>query len=293
MRSVKVLLLVDTSFREVVISLCMTVASIAWMTGTSIAQQPFIEARDGSGVFGYKDTPIQPWSGFHTHDPDRPAPPKITPGEPAAFEHSRSAPSDAIILFNGSDLSPWEPSSWKIEDGTLIATKGVLLTKRKFGDCQLHLEWQAPVGREENIMNQGNNGIRFLDCIEVQVFDSYTTKIYPDGQAASIYAQTPPLVNACREPGQWETYDIVFVAPQFDVSGTVVKPARLTMCHNGLLVHHNQEIFGDSPHKGLASYKRIKSPAGQIGLMAHSCPVKFRNIWVRNLPILQPSNDKP
>jgi hypothetical protein len=142
-------------------------------------------------------------------------------------------------------------------------------------------------------MNQGNNGIRFLDCIEVQVFDSYTTKIYPDGQAASIYAQTPPLVNACREPGQWETYDIVFVAPQFDVSGTVVKPARLTMFHNGLLVHHNQEIFGDSPHKGLASYKRIKSPAGQIGLMAHSCPVKFRNIWVRNLPILQPSNDKP
>jgi len=116
----------------------------------------------------------------------------------------------------------------------------------------------------------------------VQIFDSYGTKIYPDGQAAAIYAQTPPLVNASRPPGQWQTYDIVFTAPRFDDAGQVTAPARITMFHNGVLVHNNQEIYGHTPHLGMASYDGIK-PKGPIAFGAHHCPVRFRNIWVRPL----------
>ncbi len=116
----------------------------------------------------------------------------------------------------------------------------------------------------------------------MQVFDSYGTKIYPDGQAAAIYAQTPPRVNACGKPGQWQTYDIVFLAPKLDEAGKVREPARLTMFHNGLLVHHNQEIYGHTPHGGLASYRSVKAK-GPVVFGAHHCPVRFRNIWIRRL----------
>jgi hypothetical protein len=239
-----------------------------------------VEAKDGSGVFGYKDTPIQPWSGYHVHDPDRPVPPKVTP--PPAAPDGVSAPSDALILFDGRGLEQWAPNQWRVEDGCLVATEGPMKTVKEFGDCQLHLEWAAPTEPEKSQWNRGNNGVFFLGDIEVQIFESFHTKIYPDGQAAAIYAQTPPLVNACREPGQWESYDIVFRAPRFDAAGKVSEPARLTMLHNGVLVHNNQEIYGNTPHCGIASYDAIP-PQGPISFGAHHCPVRFRNIWIRSL----------
>jgi hypothetical protein len=258
-------------------------AILAGLSSIGLAQKhQIVHARDGSGVFGYKDTPIQPWSGYHVHDPDRPAPPRVAPGPPCTPGHSSGAPSDATVLFNGKDLAQWRPSQWKVVDGCLVAADGELISKQEFGDCQLHIEWLVPVEPTDNIMNRGNNGLFLLGAVEVQIFDSYNTKIYPDGQAAAIYAQTPPLVNACRKPGEWQSYDVVFFAPRFDAAGKLSEPARITMLHNGLLVHHNQEIYGHTPHCGLASYASIK-PRGPIALGGHHCPVQFRNIWIRPL----------
>lgn len=238
-------------------------------------------AKDGSGVFGYTDTPIQPWSGFHVHDPDRPAPRKVEPGEFSTQDRVGKAPSDAIVLFDGKDLSRWKPNRWKIVDGTLLATDGPFETVQEFGSCQLHLEWQAPKAQEENIMNRGNNGVFLMGLFEIQIFDP-RTKIYPDGQAASIYSQTPPLVNACREPPAWETYDIVFTAPKFDGDETAKRP-RVTVLHNGVLVHLGQEIYGGTGHRNLPSPLRAGMTRGPLALAAHHCPVRFRNIWIRPL----------
>jgi len=258
----------------------IVIALLLGAPSLGLAQQhELVHAKDGSGVFGYKDTPVQPWSGYHTHDPDRPAPPKVDPGPPSDVG---SAPSDAIVLFDGEDLSQWQPSAWKVENGCLVATSGPFTTKRQFGDCQLHLEWLVPVEPTESVMNRGNNGVFFLGAIEVQIFDSYNTKLYPDGQAASIYAQTPPQVNACRKPGEWQSYDIVFIAPKFDADGKLVEPARLSMLHKGVLLHHNQEIYGHTPHCGLADYGSVP-PNGPIAFGAHHCPIRFRNIWIRPL----------
>jgi hypothetical protein len=237
------------------------------------------EAADGSGIVGYKDTPLQPWSGYHVHDPDRPAPPKVDPGAVALPD---GAPSDAIVLFDGTDLSAWQPTQWEIDGGCLVATHGPMVTRQEFGDCQLHLQWLVPTEPAESIWDRGNNGVFFQQKIEVQIFDSYTTHIYPDGQAAAIYGQTPPLVNTCRPPGQWQTFDIVFIAPRFDDQGQLTAPARITMFHNGVLVHLDQEVYGDTPHLRLGSYDGLQ-PQGPISLGAHRCPVRFRNIWVRPL----------
>jgi len=240
-----------------------------------------VHAQDGSGVFGYKDTPVQPWSGFHVHDPDRPAPPIVTPS-PFTPAEQPAAPSDAVVLFDGRGLDQWEPNKWQVDEGCLVAIDGPMRTKEVFGDCQLHLEWMAPDEPTESVWNRGNNGVFLLGVIEVQIFDSSSVKLYPDGQAASIYAQTPPLVNASRKPGEWQSYDIVFTAPRFDDAGKVCEPARLTMFHNGVLVHRNQEIFGHTPHLRLASYDGVPAQ-GPLALGAHGCPVRFRNIWIRRL----------
>ncbi len=238
-------------------------------------KHPLVYAGDGSGVFGYKDTPVQSWSGFHVHDPDRPAPKRVETGE-------GRPPSDAIVLFGGKDLSEWLPSEWTVAHGWMEATDGNLTTRERFGDCQLHLEWQAPEVPSEDPMNRGNNGVQFFGGVEIQIFDSYTTKIYPDGQAASVYAQTPPRVNASRRPGAWQSYDIVMLAPVFQ-NGRLEKPARVTMFHNGVLVHLNQEIYGTSEHAGLPKPLSPEKAVSPIALLAHHCPVRFRNIWIRRL----------
>ncbi len=268
---------------RVVVRFSMMLALLAGFSSLGHAQKhQLLEAQDGSGIVGYKDTPIQPWSGYHVHDPDRPAPPIVTPPEPGSQDRAGTAPSDAIVLFDGTNSDAWRPNQWKIEDGDLIATQGPMETVEEFGDIQLHLEWMAPEELTESIWDRGNNGVFFMRRIEVQIFDSYTTHIYPDGQAAAIYSQTPPLVNVCRPPGQWQTFDIVFIAPRFSESGELTAPARITMFHNGVLVHLNQEVYGNTPHLSLATYDGMPSQ-GPLALGAHRCPVRFRNVWVRRL----------
>jgi hypothetical protein len=249
---------------------------------SSQTESKLVKAKDGSGIVGYKDTPILPWCGYHVHDPDRPAPPKVTPGRLGIDEKPGTAPSDAVVLFNGTDLSKWEPSDWKIENRELIAVSGNLTTRQAFGDCQLHLEWQTPDPPQGHMFDRGNNGVMLMGLFEIQIYDSYTEKLYPDGQAASVYGQTPPMVNACRKPGQWQTYDIIFSAPAFK-EGKLEKEAYVTVLHNGLLVHYNQRIYGPTGHRILPSYDKPIPEKLPLSLSAHNNPVRFRNIWIRPL----------
>jgi hypothetical protein len=253
---------------------------LIYSAGTTAAE--LVEAKDGSGIIGYKDTPMLPWCGYRVHDPDRLAPPKVTPGRPSTQDKVVNAPSDAVALFDGKDLSQWEPSDWKTEDGELIAVSGNLTTKEPFGDCQLHIEWMAPDPPRGSIWDRGNNGVMLMGLFEIQIYDSYTAKIYPDGQAAAVYGQAPPMVNACRKPGQWQTFDIIFFAPVFK-SGKLEKAARVTVLHNGLLVHHNQEIYGPTGHRILPKYDKPIPEKLPLSLSAHNNPVRFRNIWIRSL----------
>jgi hypothetical protein len=221
------------------------------------------------------------------HDEMRPMPPVIDPGPagpPAAV------PSDAVVLFNGRDTSGWTDAKgaavgWQVRDGYMEAVKGTgsIRTTRVFGDCQLHVEWASPAPGVGSSQDRGNSGVFLMDLYEIQVLDSYNNKTYADGSAASIYGQYPPLVNASRKPGEWQTYDIVFHAPRFDDSGAVLSPARITLFHNGVLVQDNEELTGPTAHKARPAYKAhaAKLP---ISLQDHRHPVRFRNIWVRELP---------
>lgn len=247
-----------------------------------------IERKTPTGVVvGYQDTPLLPWTGnkYHVHDPDRPFPRIVKPA-PVNSACVTGAPSDAVVLFAGKNLDAWKPSSWQVTDGYVqVGQKHESLeTKQAFGDCQLHLEWAVPPVPSENFMNRGNSGVILLGLYEVQIFDSWpghSRQIYPDGQAASIYGQTPPLVNACRKPGEWQTYDILFRVPVFD--GTkLVSRGVLTLFHNGVLVHLNQPIMGPMAHRTILPYKPHASKLPLV-LQGHGCPVRFRNIWIRPL----------
>jgi len=251
----------------------------------TLAQNPgllaadLVHAQDGSGVYGYKDTPVLPWCGYHVHDPDRPAPPRVSPGSAPA---PAPAPADAVVLFDGRDLSQWEPTECTLVEGNIVASgSGNLRSKAVFGDCQIHVEWMAPAHFEGPWYNRGNNGVFLMGLYEIQIFDSYNEKLYPDGQAASIYGQTPPRVNACRPPGEWQSYDIVFTAPRF-ANGQLTQPARITMFHNGMLVHLEEPIRGETGHRIQPQYTKQVSE-GPLAFGGHGCPVRFRNIWVRRL----------
>ena len=248
--------------------------------GVMTCAQELVHARDGSGVYGYRDTPRLPWCDYLVHDPDRPAPRRVDPGPAPAPE---PPPSDAIVLFDGTDLTHWQPTQWKVVDGCLESGTGNLISRESFGDCQIHLEWMAPANFEGPWHDRGNNGVLLMGLYEIQIFDSWNEKIYPDGQAAAIYGQTPPLVNACRPPGEWQSYDILFTAPVF-ASGKLAQPARVTMFHNGVLVHLNDAIHGEVAHRILPEYKH-QVGEGPLVFGGHGCPVRFRNMWVRRLSL--------
>ena len=200
-------------------------------------------------------------------------------------------PSDAIILFDGKDLSAWESMDgsepkWKIEDGyfTVVARTGNIRTKRVFGSCQLHIEWRSPaeVNPQQTGQGRGNSGIFLQSRYELQVLDGYQNPTYSNGGAGSIYKQTPPLVNVSRRPGEWQTYDIIYIEPVFcGNKNELISPARITVIHNGVLIHHNVAIQGNTEYIGLPAY----SPHGRLPLMLqdHRDPVSFRNIWIRDL----------
>lgn len=260
---------------------CSTAVMAALLAGTARAQD-LVHAKDGSGTYGYRDTPVLPWCGYKVHDPDRPVPPRVE--VPTAGEKSAPPPSDAVVLFDGKDLAQWRPTRWKIEDGCIVAGAGGVQTVQEFGDCQIHVEWMAPAGFQGPWYNRGNSGVMLMGRYEIQVFDSWNEKIYPDGMAGAIYGQTPPLVNPCRKPGEWQSFDIFFTAPVFK-DGKLETPGRVTMLFNGVLVHLSEEIRGEVGHRVLPVYRATTS-MGPLMLSGHDCPVRFRNIWVR--PLIPP-----
>lgn len=244
--------------------------------------------------WGYTDTPVLP-SGWHVHDIDRPQPPVVRPGE-----HPCNAPSDAVILFNGTDLSAWAgtvqdnpkkkkynpegKALWKVENGYLECTPtGNIKTLEKFGDCQLHIEWQTANPRQGDSQNAGNSGVFFQGRYEVQVLDNYENRTYADGMAGSVYGQKPPMVNALKKTGKWQQYDIIFQAPRFE-GEKLISPAYVTVFMNGVLVQHKQEMLWPTTHKKLGAYK----PHGDdsIALQDHNNNTRFRNIWIRKLDLL-------
>ena len=238
--------------------------------------------------FGYDDTPILPGTPWHVHDGRRPQPRIVTPGTESTQAQPGRPPSDAIVLFDGRDLSRWKgrdgEARWLVQDGYMeVNGTGNIETKEHFGDCQLHLEWAAPAEIKGSSQGRGNSGVFLMGRYEIQVLDGYNNPTYADGMTAAIYGQYPPLVNACREPGAWQSYDIFFVAPRFD-GERLVSPAHVTVVHNGVLVHHHQAILGPTGHRILASYDAPHPPKGPLMLQDHGGDkVRYRNIWLRPL----------
>jgi hypothetical protein len=251
-------------------------------------------------LVGISNSSAQTPGRWKAHDMDRPRPAKVT----SSLALPVPAPSDAIVLFDGSDVSKWRsqeggPARWIVKDGYMESVRGsgYVYTRDSFGDVQLHVEWAAPVPAEGSGQGRGNSGVFLMGLYEVQVLDSDTNITYTDGQASAIYGQYPPLVNASRAAGEWQSYDIVFRRPRFVPDGTLVKPARITVLHNGVLVQDNVEIWGGT---SWLQYKPYESNADKLplALQDHGNPVRYRNIWVRELretvdPGPPPGGDKP
>lgn len=240
------------------------------------------------GVPGYQDTPLQPDGKWHVHDPVRPQPPIVAAG---TFSEKATPPGDARVLFDGHDLSQWRdqetggPAGWKIEGGVLVAAKGDIVTTNEFGDLQLHLEFCEPEPAPGDPDNRGNSGVFLMDRYEIQIFDSYHNKFYADGAMASLYGQHPSLANACRPPGEWQTCDIAFTAPRFGLTGEVLSPGYVTVFHNGVLVQNHQAFRGTTIWRSPGQYV-AHGLTGPLRLQFHNCPVRFRNIWVRQVPLV-------
>lgn len=190
-------------------------------------------------------------------------------------------PSDATVLFDGTSLSQWEGGDkWMIQDGYAVAKGGGIQTKEGFGDCQLHVEWASPEKVSGSGQGRGNSGVYLMGKYEVQILDSYDNETYFDGQAGSVYKQSPPMVNACRPPGEWQSYDIIFNRPHFDKDGNLTKPAYVTVLHNGVLIQNHLELQGSTAWHKPPEYEPHGDKA-PISLQFHGNPVRFRNIWVR------------
>jgi hypothetical protein len=260
------------------------------LIATLVLASTLVVAQTPGANLGYIDTPMLPRLPYRVHDPSRPHPAVVIPGTQAG-----AAPSDATVLFSGTDLSQWtttkQPASaeaaagkpWKVENGyvEVVPNAGDIRTKEKFGDVQLHVEWAAPAVVRGSSQDRGNSGIFLQGRYEVQVLDSFENPTYADGQAGAIYGQWPPLVNPVRKPGEWQAYDIVFEAPRFD-GDAVIRPAYLTVFLNGVLLHHHREVMGRTVHRALASY--ASQPAeDSLVLQDHQQPVRYRNIWIRRL----------
>ncbi|MDO8943061.1 MAG: DUF1080 domain-containing protein [Desulfobacterales bacterium] len=242
----------------------------------------------GDDIRGYSDTPQITGQKWKVHDLERPRPVKVTPGPLV----TAAPPADAIVLFDGKDLSQWvqagrggvisEPK-WKVENGNIeiLPRTGRLKTKQEFGDCQLHVEWQIPLEAKGNGQSIGNSGIEFMGRYEIQVLESSEHLTYADGGAGAIYGVWPPLVNPARPQGEWNVYDISFEAPRFE-GDKLVKPAVITVFFNGVLVQNHKEFLGTTIWRSIGTYKA--HPAEQsLTLQDHNQPVRYRNIWIRRV----------
>lgn len=225
-------------------------------------------------------------TGWRAHDFDRPTPRVVQPGEAML---PVPPPGDATVLFDGSDLSAWrnedgDDAGWRIVDGAMesVAGSGYVFTRQAFGDCQLHIEWASPAKPKGKSQGRGNSGVFLMGKYEVQVLDSYDNRTYADGQAGSIYGQYPPLVNVSRKPGEWQSYDIIFRRPRFGVDKRLLRPAKITVLHNGVVVQDGTEPFGPTSwmqHNLYAAH----APKLPLSLQDHGNPVRYRNIWIRPL----------
>lgn len=252
----------------------------------SISSKKAAFAAVALGLLAYTNTQAQ----------EVPKPPKMVPEMTEFWEpevrvvtpsNNNAAPSDAIVLFDGKDLSQWKAKNgggeakWQVKDKVFTVGKGDISTKKEFGDFQLHIEWSAPDEVKGESQGRGNSGIFLQDRYEVQVLDNYNNRTYSNGQAGSIYKQHRPLVNAMRKPTEWNVYDIIYTAPRFKEDGSLFTPARVTVLHNGVLVQNNVEVKGPTEYIGLPEYKAHgKAP---ISLQDHGNPVQYRNIWIREL----------
>jgi hypothetical protein len=242
---------------------------------------------------GYDNTPLIPGTPWHVHDGNRPQPRVVTPG--ASFSQQAPAPSDATVLFDGKDFSHWlnnrgQAAGWKLENGYMEVNRtGDIHTKDKFPDFQLHLEFATPAQVVGSSQGRGNSGLLINNMYEVQLLDSYSNRTYPDGQCGAIYGQTPPLVNASRPPGEWQTYEVIFESPRWNDAGELVKKGNVTVIHNGVLLHHRRELIGCTDgiggvaHTALAAYPKPHPPEVFIELQDHGNPMRYRNIWIRPL----------
>jgi hypothetical protein len=252
-----------------------------------IAATPSPAAPPAPGKPGYTDTAYLPGQKWRVHDAERPVPPIVTPA--AGFSHQAKAPSDATVLFDGKDLSKWTSDSgaarWKVENGYMevVPKSGSIRTRDEFGDFQLHIEFATPGKVEGNSQGRGNSGVIIYGMYEVQVLDSYNNPTYADGQAGALYGQFPPLANASKAPGEWQSYDIIFETARWDDAKKLVKPANVTLIHNGVVLHHRKEFVGQVKHRELATYGVVHPPKGGITLQDHDNPMRFRNIWIRPL----------
>ena len=260
------------------------------LEGVGVLRNPVVQSsHQGEIITAAGEAKPLASGGFPMHALDRPQPPVVTPspaGPPVP------APSDAVVLFDGRSLDNWRtadstgsPARWRVADGYMEVVRGTgsIQTTRGFGDAHLHVEWAAPTppGNATG-QNRGNSGVFLMSSYEVQVLDSYNNTTYPDGQAGAIYGQFPPLVNASRPPGEWQTFDIIFRAPRFDVRGQVTSPARMTVLHNGILVQDNVSLLGPTSNQRRAPYEAHPDRM-PILLQDHGDPVRYRNIWVREL----------
>ena len=237
---------------------------------------------------GFTDTPMLPGLPWHVHDPARPHPRVVVPGATVG-----AAPSDALVLFDGRDLSRWAhhdasgnllTPKWIVRDGYVEtgAGAGSLYTRERFGDVQLHVEWASPAVVTGNSQGRGNSGVFLMGLYEIQVLDSHDNRTYADGQAGAIYGQWPPIVNVARKSGEWQSYDIVFEAPRFE-DGKLAKPAFLTVFWNGVVVHNRKEVMGPTVYRNVARYAEPHSTELPLMLQDHRNPVRYRNVWIRRL----------
>jgi hypothetical protein len=241
------------------------------------------------------DVPYMSIDGILVHETDpakQPAPSVVTPGTESTQETPGAAPSDAIVLFDGKDLSKWTsmtpeiPTKWILKDGAMSPTKGsgMIRTKDEFGSCQLHVEFATPKDVKGDSQGRGNSGVFLQGRYEVQVLDSYDNATYPDGQCSALYGRAKPLANACRKPGEWQAYDIVYHRPVFK-DGQLEKRATFTVFHNGVLVQDHVDLTGGTDWRGGHAISKYEphGDAGPIMLQDHGNPVLFRNIWIRKL----------
>jgi hypothetical protein len=249
---------------------------------------------------GYQDTPVLPGLPWHVHDGQRPQPPAVSPGE--RFSEEATAPAGATVLFRGENLDAWQvrdagDATWTVRDGYFEVKRGAgnIRTRQRFPDFQLHLEFATPEVVRGQGQQRGNSGVLVNGMYEIQLLDSHDNPTYPDGQCGAIYGQTPPLVNASRPPGQWQTYEVIFESPRWNEDGELTQAACATVIHNGLVLHHRREFLGATdgvggvPHKALAEYKLKHEPEVFIELQDHGNPMRFRNVWIRPLGLYDQS----